>query len=98
MMPVSAEKRRLEIRRGDGAVDQSQSQRSHNARVVTEESADVNVIFAALRNVRVVAIEMGVENHVMHRSRVVLVHIVDGVVSMDHGPGDAHGDDRQHQQ
>lgn len=58
----------------------------------------MNVILAALRNVRVVAIEMGVEDQVVNRGRVVLMHIIDGAVSMDHGPRNTHGNDRQHQQ
>lgn len=65
---------------------------------MTEESAVVNVIPAALRNVGVMAIQVCVEYQVMNRGRVVLVCIVDGTVCMDHGPRNTHGDNRQHQQ
>ena len=61
---------------------------------MTEESAVVNVILAALRNACVMAIEMGVEYQIVICGRVILVRIVDGAVSMDHGPRNAHGNDR----
>jgi len=94
VITVSARKRRLEIRCSDSAIKRGESNRSYNARVMTEESAVVNVILAALRSVRVMPIEMGVEYQVVIRGRVILVCIVAGAVRVDHGPRNTHGNDR----
>lgn len=94
MITVGAQKRRLEIRCSDSAIERGESNRSYNARVMTEESAVVNVILAALRSVRVMPIEMGVEYQVVTNGRVVLVRIVAGAVRVDHGPRNTHGNDR----